>query len=148
MIPMHAPPGHSNGVQLNLGVPILEDRSRIGRNVFILGELPCASFANRITSEQKSLFTATYVLFYFLHAILYIEYTSANNNHRSLISQLSPRTVFSDLALWRHHGWSVSSSEREILTSSLYIRRLFLHAQIDAKAIFNNEWQWITTENI
>ena len=26
----------------------------------------------------------------------------------------SPRTVFSDLALWRHHGWSVTSRERDV----------------------------------
>ena len=37
------------------------------------------------------------------------------NNHRSLISQLSSRTVFSDLALWRHHSWSVTSREQDIL---------------------------------
>ena len=31
--------------------------------------------ANHLTSDQKSLFTATNVLFYFLHAILYLEHT-------------------------------------------------------------------------
>ena len=39
---------------------------------------------------------------------------SLNDGHRSLISQLSPRTVVSDLALWGHHGGSVTSREREI----------------------------------
>ena len=36
-------------------------------------------------------------------------HNSAKNNHQSLILQLSPRAVFSDLSLWRHHGWSVTS---------------------------------------
>ena len=33
------------------------------------------SLANHLTSDQKSLFTVTNVLFYFLHAILCSEYT-------------------------------------------------------------------------
>ena len=54
--------------------------------------------ASRVT--QKSLFTVTNVLFYFLHAILCPgTHNSAKNHHRSLISQLSPRTAFSDFAL-------------------------------------------------
>ena len=57
-------------------------------------------------------------------------------NHRTPISPLSTRMVFSDLALWRHHGWSVTSSEREVLALWRHIRRLFLHAQIGTKAIF------------
>ena len=64
---------------------------------------------------------------------------SAKNNHRSLISLLSPRMVFSDLALWRHHSWSLTSRESGILTLWHHIRRLFLHAQIGAKAIFTSE---------
>ena len=89
---------------------------------------------------KKSLFTVTNVLFYFLHAILCPgTHNSAKNHHRSLISQLSPRTAFSDFALWRHHGWSVTSREREILALWRHIRRLSLHAQIGAKAIFTSE---------
>ena len=34
------------------------------------------------------------------------------NNYRPLISALSLRTVYSDLALWRHHIWYVASRER------------------------------------
>ena len=45
----------------------------------------------------------------------------------------------SDLALWRHHSWSVTSREREILALWRHIRRLFLYAQIGAKAIFTTE---------
>ena len=54
--------------------------------------------ASRVT--QKLLITVTNVLFHFLHAILCPgTHNSAKNHHRSLISQLSPRTVFSDIAL-------------------------------------------------
>ena len=94
--------------------------------------------ASRVT--QKSSFTVTNVLFYFLHAILCPwTHNSAKNNHRSLISQLSPRTVVSDLALWRHRSGSVTSREREILALWRHICRLFLHAQIGAKEIFTSE---------
>ena len=94
--------------------------------------------ASRVT--QKSLFTVTSVLFYFLHAILCPgTHNSAKNHDRSLISQLSPRTACSDFALWRHRGWSVTSRELEILALWRHIRRLFLHAQIGAKAIFTSE---------
>ena len=86
---------------------------------------------------KNSLFSAANVSFYFLHAILCPEYNYAKNNHRSFISPLSLRTAFSDLALWRHHSWSVTSREREALI--LYIRRFFLYAQIGAKAIFTSE---------
>ena len=63
----------------------------------------------------------------------------SKNNHWSLIWQLSSRTVFSDLALWRHHSWSVTSRERDILALWRHIRRLFLQAQIGTKAIFTSE---------
>ena len=42
----------------------------------------------------------------------------ATNNHRSLISPLSLRTVFSNLTSWRHHNWAVTSREREALALS------------------------------
>ena len=50
-----------------------------------------------------------YVLFYFIHAILWLEHT-----------------IF------------VTSREREALALWRHIRRLFLHVQIGAKAIFTN----------
>ena len=94
--------------------------------------------ASRVT--QKSLFTVTNVLFYFSHAILCPgTQNSAKNHHRSLISQLSPRTAFSDFALWRHHSWYVTPREREILALWRHICRLFLHVKIGAKAIFTGE---------
>ena len=65
-----------------------------------------------------------------------------SNNHWSLILPLSPRTVFSDLALWRHNNWSVTSRE---LALWRHIRRFFLHVQIGANAIFTSELQsWIS----
>ena len=94
--------------------------------------------ASRVT--QKLLFMETNVLFCFLHAILDPgTHNSAKSHHRSLISQLSPRTAFSDFALWRHHSWSVTSREREILALWRHICRLFLHMKIGAKAIFTSE---------
>ena len=47
--------------------------------------------------------------------------------------------VFSDLALWRHHSWSVTSREHEFLALWRHIRRTILHAQIGAKAILTSE---------
>ena len=41
--------------------------------------------------------------------------------------------------LWRHHIWSVTSRECRTLALWRHIRRLFLHAQIGAKAIFTSE---------
>ena len=64
---------------------------------------------------------------------------SAKNYHRPLISPLWPREVFSDIALWRHHSWSVPSRERELLALWRQIRRLLLHAQIGENAIFTSE---------
>ena len=61
------------------------------------------------------------------------------SNYRSLISPLSLRTVFSDLVLWHHHNWSVTSRECKTLALWRHIRRLFLHVQIGAKVIFTSE---------
>ena len=92
------------------------------------------SLPNRIRRDKKSLFTITNVLLYFLHAILCPEHTFTL---KTLIDrwfrQMSLKTVFSDLALWRHHSWSVTSRERVVLTLWRHIRRLFLHAQIWCK---------------
>ena len=93
--------------------------------------------ASRVT--QKSPFTVTNVSFYFLHAyLMFWIHNSAKNNYRSLISPLSLRMVFSDLALWRHHSWSVTSRERGVLTLWRHTRRLFLHVHIGTKAIFTS----------
>ena len=98
------------------------------------------SLANHLTSDQKIVIHGNECIILFLTRYL-ISWThrSATNNHRSLISPLSLGTVFSDLTLWRHYSWSVTSREREALALWRHIRRLFLHAQIGAKAIFTSE---------
>ena len=62
---------------------------------------------------------------------------SAKNHIRSLISPLSPRTVFADLALWRHHSWSVTVTRtRDTGIMWRYIPGLLLHAHIGADDLF------------
>ena len=98
------------------------------------------SLANRITSDPKIVIHGNECIILFLTRYLMSwTHNSAENNHRSLVSQLSPRTIVSGLALWRHHSGSVTSREREILALWRHICRLFLHAQIGAKAIFTSE---------
>ena len=90
------------------------------------------SSPNRLTSDKKSLFRVTNVLFYFLHVILCDEHKSAKNYHRALISSLLPRAVFPDLALWRQQNWSVTRDTGIVTSySSIGIAR--------AKAIFTSE---------
>ena len=79
------------------------------------------------------------IILFLTHNFLSWTHCSATNNHRSLISPLSLRKVFCDLTLWHYHSWSVTSREREALALWRHIRRLFLHAQIGAKAIFTSE---------
>ena len=64
---------------------------------------------------------------YFISYALFYSWThdSAKNNHRSLISPLSLRTIVSDLALWRHQSWSVTSCERRVMALWCHVRRLF-----------------------
>ena len=110
------------------------------------GDLPMIFVASenywQITSRvtQKSFFTVTNVLSYFLHAILCLwMHSSAINNHRAPISSLSPRTVVSGLALWRLHSWAVALHERGVLALWRHINWLFLRAKIGVKAIFSSE---------
>ena len=104
------------------------------------------SLAYHLTSDQKIVIHGTECIILFLTRY-FISWThrSATKNHRSDISPLSLRTVFSDLTLWRHHSWSVTSREREALALWRHIRRWFLHAQIGAKAIFTSEYRFLTT---
>ena len=99
------------------------------------------SLANRITRDPKIVIHGNECIILFLtRYFMSLEHTILlKTHHRSLISQLSPRTAFSDFPLWRHQRWSVTSREREILALWRHIRRLFLHAQIGAKAIFTSE---------
>ena len=95
--------------------------------------------------SQKSLFMVTNVLFYFLHAISFPEHTIPL---KTIIDHWCRhlRTVFSDLVLWCHHGWSVMSHNRRVLALWRHIHQMLLHVQIGAKAIFTSEW--ITALNI
>ena len=100
---------------------------------------------NRSRVTEKLVFTVTYTFFIFLSAILNPDRAhKPAKNHRLPISPFSPMTVFTGLALWRHHISIVTSREREILVLWRHICRLFLHAQIGAKAIFashdNRAW--------
>ena len=98
------------------------------------------SLANLLTSDQKTLFTVTSVLIYFLHAILCAEHTiklrKATIAHFAIATNdglfwlmASPRLIC-DVTRTRCTG-SVTS-----------YRRLFLHAQVGAKAIFTYTIVW------
>ena len=98
------------------------------------------SLANRPTHDPKIVIHGNECIILFLRRyFMSWTHNSPENNHQSLISQPSPRTVVSDLALWRHHSGSVTSRESEILALWRHICRLLLHAQIGAKAIFTSE---------
>ena len=95
---------------------------------------------NRFTSDPKIVIHGNECIILFLTRY-FMSWTlnSAKNNYRSLISPLLLRTVFSDLVFWRHHRWPVTSNKRRVLALWRHIRRLLLHAQIGAKAIFTSE---------
>ena len=98
------------------------------------------SLANHLTSDQNIVIHGNECIILFLtRHFMSWAHSFAKNNHRSFISSLLPRKVFSALALWRHHNRSVTSREHEILALWRHIRRLFLHAPIGAKAIFTSE---------
>ena len=98
------------------------------------------SLANRIMSDPKIIIHGNeFIILFPTRYFMSWTHNSTKTSYRSLISPLLPRTVFSDLALWRHHSWSVTSSEREVLALQRHIRRLFLRVQNGAKAIFTSE---------
>ena len=71
------------------------------------------------------------------YTLFYVLGTQFREKQSSIvILPLSPRTVFFDLALWRHYSWSVTSRELALWRQ---IRRLFLHVQTGTKAIFTSE---------
>ena len=98
------------------------------------------SLANRITSDHNIVIHGKECIILFLtRYFMSWTHNSSKNNYRSLISPLSLWTVFSVLALWPHHYWSVTSRKHGVLELWCHIRRLFLHVQIGAKAIFTVE---------
>ena len=95
------------------------------------------SLANHLTSDPKIVIHGNECIILFLTRYFMLwTHNSAINNHRSLILPSSPRTLFSVLALWRHHSWSVMSHK---LALWRHIGWLLLHMQIGAKAIFISE---------
>ena len=98
------------------------------------------SLPNRPTRDKKIVIHGNERIILFLTRY-FVSWThkSAKNHNRALVSPLLPRAAFSDRALWRHHNWSVTSCEREILVLWRNICLLSLHAQIGAKAIFTSE---------
>ena len=97
------------------------------------------SLANHIMSDPQIIIHGNECIILFLTRYFMSEHTtSLETNHRSPILQLSLRMVFSYLAWWRHHSWSVTSRKRGILALWRHIRLLFLHVPTG----------WITTVNI
>ena len=80
-------------------------------------------------------------MYYFISYTLYILSTSFRNKQSSIahFAIVASDGLFWILSLWRHHSWSVTSREREALALLRHIRRLLLHPQIGAKAIFTSE---------
>ena len=80
-------------------------------------------------------------MYYFISYMLFHVLNTPFRYERSSIAHFAivAKDVFSDLTLWRHHNWFVTSREREALALWRHIRRLFLHVQIGAKAIFTSE---------
>ena len=92
----------------------------------------------QVSSRLKQ-FVVKNVLFYFLHATLCPEHTIPLKQIIDRSFRNIRKDRLSDLALWRHHSWSVTSRERGVLALWRNIRRLFLHVPIGAKAIFTSE---------
>ena len=98
------------------------------------------SLANRLTSDPRIVIHSNvFIILFLTRNLMSWTHSSAKINYRSLISPWFLRTVFSYLALWRHHSWSVTSLEHGVLALWRHIHRLFRHAQIDTKAIFTSE---------
>ena len=98
------------------------------------------SLPNRLTSDKIIVIHGNECIILFLtHYFMSWTHKSVKNYHWALNSPSLPRAALSDRALWCHHNWSVKSCERAILALWRHIRRLSLHAQIGAKAIFTSE---------
>ena len=105
------------------------------------------SLANRLTCDPiVVIHSNSYIILFLTRQFMSWTHKSTKNNYRYLISPLSLRTVFSDLALWRHYSWFVTSCERRVLALWRHIRRLLLQAQFGTKAMNNRrEYRFFTT---
>ena len=91
---------------------------------------------------QKSVFKVTHALVYFLRANLRPTERPNPLKQSLLISPIPSKTAFSEFSLLgfvTSPQFNLASREREVLALWRHIRRLFLHAQIDAKANFTSE---------
>ena len=119
----------------------------VNNDFWVTSEAICQNFS-RVTWSlvkiigklltQKLLSTVTNILF-ITYTLFWSTPHTVKSNYRSLVSPLSLKTVFSDLALWRHHSWSVTPREGGGTALWRHIRRSFLHGQIGVKAVFTNE---------
>ena len=124
-----------NNAWVNVNNDFLSRVRRFGNDFHSWKSLP-----NRLTSDKKIVIHGNECIILFLtRYFMSWTHKSAKNYHRALISPLLPRAAFSDRALWRHHNWSVTSCERELLVLLRHICLLSLHAQVGAKAIFTSE---------
>ena len=95
------------------------------------------SSVNHITSDPKIVIHGNECIILFItRNLMSLTHNCFKNNHRWFISQLLSRTVFSDLALWQLICDVTRTGYTSVVTSYSW---LFLHAQIDVKAIFTSE---------
>ena len=115
-------------------------RRRFGHDFHEWRSHELKSLPNSLRSDKKIVIHGNECIILFLtRYFMSWTHKSAKNYHRALISPLLPRAAFYDRALWHHNHWSVTSWELYILVLWRHIRRLSLHAQIGAKAIFTSE---------
>ena len=141
-----------SSVYLDMVIEIKNNaRVTVNNDSWVTSEAICQKFS-RVTKSRMKIFGKSHhewpknrysrvecIILLLTRYFMSWKHNSAEYNHRSLISQLSPRTVVPDLALWRHHSGSVTSCDREMPALWCHIRRLFSHAQIGTKAIFTGE---------
>ena len=77
------------------------------------------------------------LIFYILFYVLNTQFCSKQLSIPAFA--IVTQVVFSDLALWRHHNWDMTSRECGVLALWRHIRRLFLHTQSGVQAIFISE---------
>ena len=108
------------------------------------------SLANRVIRDRTIVIHGIECIILFLMgSFMSWTHNSTKDIYWSLITPLSLRMVFSDLAFWRHHNWSVTSREPGVLTLWRHIRRLLLHAQMGPKEFYilvnnNREYRFLT----